>query len=184
MGGRETAPLALLRQDPVQDTEPNQVFEDLTRLASQICGTRSRSWRCAQSPGTLTVNRDVERHYEICQNRFRHRGNLGHRRSHAVYWFVDITGRRYSPPGEYPHFFSGFLGVALAWQLAFLMIGASPARLRALMIPGTIEKFGYVATTVALYALGHIAWVDAQAAVPDRLLGVLFVVAFLKTRDV
>ena len=51
-------------------------------------------------------------------------------------------------------------------------------------LPGTIEKFGYVATTVALYALGRIAWVDAQAAVPDGLLGVLFVVAFLKTRDV
>ena len=123
-------------------------------------------------------------HCEICQNRLRHRGDLGHRRPHAVYWLVDITGRRYSPPGDYPHFFYGFLGVALAWQLAFLMIGASPARFRALMIPGTIEKFGYVATTVALYALGRIAWVDAQAAVPDGLLGVLFVVAFLKTRDV
>ena len=101
-----------------------------------------------------------------------------------LYWLVDITGRRYRPPGDYPHFFYGFLEVALAWQLAFLMIGARPARFRALMIPGTIEKFGYVATTVALYALGRIAWVDAQAAVPDGLLGILFVVAFLKTRDV
>ncbi len=52
------------------------------------------------------------------------------------------------------------------------------------VIPGTLEKFGYVATTVALYALGRIAWVDAQAAVPDGLLGVLFVVAFVKTREV
>ena len=40
------------------------------------------------------------------------------------------------------------------------------------------------APRVALYALGRIAWVDAQAAVPDGLLGILFVVAFLKTRDV
>jgi hypothetical protein len=31
------------------------------------------------------------------------------------YWLVDITGRQYSPPSEYPHFFYGFLGVALAW---------------------------------------------------------------------
>ena len=36
---RETAPLAVLRQHPVQDTEPDQVFDDLTALASQICGT-------------------------------------------------------------------------------------------------------------------------------------------------
>ena len=97
-----------------------------------------------------------------------------------LYWLVDITGRRYGPPGDYPHFFYGFLGVALAWHLAFLMIRASPARFRALMIPCTIEKFGDVATTVTLYALGRIAWVDAQAAIPDGLLGVLFVVAFLK----
>ena len=83
-----------------------------------------------------------------------------------LYWLVDITGRRYGPPCDYPHFFYGFLGVALAWQLAFLMIGVSPARFRALMVPGTSEKFGYVATTVALYAHGRIAWVDAQAAVP------------------
>ena len=39
MGCPETAPLALLRQHPVQDTEPDQVFDDLTLLASQICGT-------------------------------------------------------------------------------------------------------------------------------------------------
>jgi Histidine kinase-like ATPase domain len=39
MGCRKTAPLAALRQHPVQDTEPDQVFEDLTLLASQICGT-------------------------------------------------------------------------------------------------------------------------------------------------
>ena len=39
MGCRETTPLAVLRQPPVQDTEPDQVFDDLTLLASQICGT-------------------------------------------------------------------------------------------------------------------------------------------------
>ena len=27
-----------------------------------------------------------------------------------LYWLVDITGRRYSPPGDYPHFSYGFLG--------------------------------------------------------------------------
>ena len=30
-----------------------------------------------------------------------------------------------------------------------------------------------MATTVALYAPGRIAWVDAQAAIPDGLLGVV-----------
>ena len=32
------------------------------------------------------------------------------------YWLVDVTGRRYDPPTAYPHFFYGFLAVALAMQ--------------------------------------------------------------------
>ena len=46
------------------------------------------------------------------------------------YWLVDVTGRRYDPPTAYPHFFYGFLAVALAWQIAFLVIGSNPARFR------------------------------------------------------
>ena len=97
------------------------------------------------------------------------------------YWLVDITGRRYSAPAEYPHLFYGFFAVALAWQIAFLIIGASPVRFRPFMIPAMIEKFGYVTTLAILYKLGRISPIDAQAAVPDGLLGVLFVVAFIKT---
>jgi len=32
------------------------------------------------------------------------------------YWLVDLTGRHYSVPTEYPHFFYGFFSVAIAWQ--------------------------------------------------------------------
>jgi cytochrome b len=98
------------------------------------------------------------------------------------YWLVDITGRHYSPPAEYPHFFYGFIAVALAWQIAFLVIGSNPARFRAFMIPATLEKLLYVTTLAVLFSQGRIGGADAQAAFPDGLLGVLFVVAFLKTR--
>ena len=33
-----------------------------------------------------------------------------------LYWLVDLTGRQYSPPTDHPHFFYGFLSVAMAWQ--------------------------------------------------------------------
>jgi hypothetical protein len=39
------------------------------------------------------------------------------------YWLVDLAGRRYAPPTASPQFFYGFFAVALAWQLAFLVIG-------------------------------------------------------------
>lgn len=95
------------------------------------------------------------------------------------YWLVDVTGRRYSPPMEYPHFFYGFFDITMAWQIAFLVIGSNPARFRPLMIPSIIEKFSYVATLAILYAHRRISWPDAQAAFPDLVLGVLFVAAFV-----
>ncbi len=98
-----------------------------------------------------------------------------------LYWLVDITGRHYTAPSDSPHFFYGFIGVALAWQIAFLIIGSDPARFRALMIPGIIEKFGFVTTLIVLYSLGRIPMMDAQAAVPDGLIGMLFVAAFVMT---
>lgn len=99
------------------------------------------------------------------------------------YWLVDLTGRRYDPPSIYPHFFYGFFAVALAWQIAFLMIGSNPLRFRALMIPAIIEKFGFVSTLGVLYGQGRIGLVDTQAAVPDGLFGLLFILSFVRTRS-
>ena len=98
-----------------------------------------------------------------------------------LYFLVDVTGRHYAAPVDYPHFFYGFLSVALAWQFAFLVIGSNPARFRPLMIPGMLEKFGHVAGVVVLYGQGRLSAADATAAVPDALLGLLFVVAFVMT---
>jgi hypothetical protein len=68
------------------------------------------------------------------------------------------------------------------WQIAFLVIGSNPTRFRALMILAMLEKGGDVATLAVLYGHGRITSVDAQAAVPDGLLGLLFILAFIKTR--
>ena len=99
------------------------------------------------------------------------------------YWLVDLTGRRYDPPTASPQFFYGFFAVALAWQLAFLVIGWNPVRFRPFMIPAIVEKFGYVGTLAVLYWQQRVAWIDAQAAIPDGLLGLLFILAFVRTRD-
>jgi hypothetical protein len=99
-----------------------------------------------------------------------------------LYWLVDVTGRPYAPPANHPQFFYGFLSVAMAWQIAFFVIGANPARFRPLMIPSVVEKLGHVATVAVLYNQGRLSDMDATAASPDLLLGALFIVAFVKTR--
>jgi hypothetical protein len=98
------------------------------------------------------------------------------------YWLVDVTGRRYAPPTEYPHFFYGFFAITMAWQFAFLVIGSNPIRFRPLMVPSMFEKFSYVVTLVVLYNQARISAADFQAAIPDLLLGSLFLAAFVKTR--
>jgi hypothetical protein len=40
----------------------------------------------------------------------------------AASFLFDVTGRTYPPPSSYPHFFYGFLSVALAWQFAFFRL--------------------------------------------------------------
>ena len=52
-----------------------------------------------------------------------------------LFFLVDVTGRQYVPPTDYPHFFYGFLSITFAWQLAFLAIGSNPIRFRLLMLP-------------------------------------------------
>jgi len=85
---------------------------------------------------------------------------------------------------DYPQFFYGFLSVAMAWQIAFLLIGSSPARFRPLMIPSIVEKLGHVAGVAVLYDQGRLSVADATAAGPDFLLAVLFIMAFAMTRYV
>src|SRR3954447_18125394 len=93
-----------------------------------------------------------------------------------LYWLIDITGRQYPAPSDYPQFFFGFIAVALVWQIAFLMIGFDPARFRMLMIPAMMEKFSYVGTLIVLYANGRISAIDVQPAIPDGVIGLLFIV--------
>jgi hypothetical protein len=99
-----------------------------------------------------------------------------------LFWLVDVTGRRYPPPADYPQFFYGFLFVAMAWQIAFLVIGANPIRFRPFMIPAIIEKLGYVSTLAILYSQSRISSIDTQPILPDLLLGILFIASFVKTR--
>ena len=98
-----------------------------------------------------------------------------------LYFLLDVTGRQYASPTAYPQFFYGFLAVAMAWQIAFLVIGSNPARFRLLMVPAIIEKLGYVVTVAVLHGQARLSSADAAAAVPDAILGILFTAAFVTT---
>ncbi len=98
-----------------------------------------------------------------------------------LYFMFDLIGRKDPPPITHPGFFYGFVGLALAWQIAFLFIARDPVRYRPLMIPSIIEKFAYGVAVVTLVLQARMHNSDLVFAGTDLLLGVLFVVAYSKT---
>jgi len=98
-----------------------------------------------------------------------------------LYFMFDVIGMKDPPAITHAGFFYGFLGLGLAWQIAFLFISRDPVRFRPLMIPSMVEKFGYGVTVVVLVLQAKMHESDLVFAATDLLLGVLFVVAYLRT---
>jgi hypothetical protein len=98
-----------------------------------------------------------------------------------LYFIFDLIGQKDPPPITHPAFFYGFVGVALAWQVAFYLISTDPSRYRALMIPSFLEKFSYGIAVVTLVLQQRMRATDLVFGCIDLLLGVLFVIAYCKT---
>jgi hypothetical protein len=98
-----------------------------------------------------------------------------------LYFMFDLIGRNDPPPITHPGFFYGFVGIALAWQVAFIFIATAPARYRSLMIPSVLDKVAYGGSVVTLVLQGRMRKPDMVFAGTDLLLGLLFVVAYFKT---
>ena len=51
-----------------------------------------------------------------------------------------------------PVYYYGFIGVACAWQVAFLLIVQDPLRFRWFILPAILEKLGFGVAALLLYA--------------------------------
>src|SRR5882724_7760304 len=57
-----------------------------------------------------------------------------------------------NPPAiTHPEYFYGFIGVALAWQILFLVIARDPVRYRLAMFPAILEKLTFAGAAAVLY---------------------------------
>jgi hypothetical protein len=98
-----------------------------------------------------------------------------------LYFMFDMIGRNDPPSITHPGFFYGFVGAALAWQIVFFFIAREPSRHRPLMIPSVFEKFSYAAAVFVLIRQGRMHSSDMVFGVVDLLLGILFVIAYVRT---
>ena len=97
------------------------------------------------------------------------------------FFLEEKTGRDFPPPVNHPEYYYGFLCVAAAWQVLFLILSRDPARYRAMMIPSILEKVIFGVAAVVLFLQGRVTPVLLVFAAIDLLLGALFFAAYLKT---
>lgn len=95
-----------------------------------------------------------------------------------------LTEGRFSsqfPPAiTHPEFYYGFYGVALAWQVAFLVIATDPVRFRGIILAAVLEKLTYAGAASVLFFVGRLNPRLAAFGMIDLLLGILFVACYVR----
>ena len=97
------------------------------------------------------------------------------------YFLEDKTGRDFPPPITHPEFYYGFIGLALTWQLLFLLLSTDPVRYRLMMIPAMFEKVVFVIPVLILYYQHRVSQIILGLSLVDLILGALFILAYIKT---
>jgi hypothetical protein len=98
-----------------------------------------------------------------------------------MYFLKDYVGQENPPAITHSEFFYGFVGVALAWQFAFLVISRDPAKYRLLMLPSLLEKAAWGIPVVILFLQSRVSASILAAGIGDLIWGAVFFVSYLKT---
>jgi hypothetical protein len=98
-----------------------------------------------------------------------------------LYFMFNLIGEKDPPAITHPGFFYGFVGIALVWQLAFIIIACDPVRFRPLMIPAILEKLVYSVPVIILVLQERTRPNDLLFSAIDLALGALFLVAYRRT---
>ncbi len=101
-----------------------------------------------------------------------------------LYFLEGMIGRTQPPPITHPGFYYGFVGVALAWQIAFLIISRDPLRYLPLMPALFLEKLLYPVAVFTLYVQGRDPLQNLGTAIVDLVWFVLFVIVWMKLRKI
>src|SRR5579863_6143144 len=98
-----------------------------------------------------------------------------------MFFLEGFYGRQMPPEINHPELYYGFVGVTLAWQIAYLMIGLDPLRYRPFMLLGALAKGSFVGAVAVLVAQGRTPAGPALLVAPDFIFAALFVYAFIVT---
>jgi hypothetical protein len=99
-------------------------------------------------------------------------------------YFMEGVIARMTGPITHPEYFYGFVGVVVAFQLVFLVVSRDPIRYRPIMPACVVEKLTFGLAAWALYAAQRVRADILLFAAIDLVLAVLFMMAWMKTRNV
>lgn len=114
---------------------------------------------------------------------FRIAGSIGLLQVVPLYFYEAQLARDMPPALTHPEYYYGFIGVTLAWQVAFLVIASDPLRYRPLMLVAIVEKASFVLAALWLLGQGRLPGLILASALLDLVYGVCFVAAYVVTRS-
>ena len=98
----------------------------------------------------------------------------------APLFFLEGALNATQPPAiTHPEYYYGFACVTLVWQILFLVLARDPLRYRPIMLMAVLEKVSGIA--FILLVLLHRAPPSALIGIVDVLLGILFLIAYMRT---
>ena len=100
-----------------------------------------------------------------------------------MYFLREKLGQLFPPASNHPEQYYGFIGVALAWQFAFLLVASDVRRFRPLMLPAMAEKFLSAGAAIWLYFSQQIEPAIVGPFLIDLFLGILFVISYFLSAE-
>lgn len=99
-----------------------------------------------------------------------------------MYLLENKIGRDSPPPITHPEYFYGFAGVALAWQVLFLVLATDPVRYRPMILPSILEKISWGVALIVLFYQRRLALSAFAIGSVDWVFAFLFLAAYFTTR--
>jgi hypothetical protein len=100
-----------------------------------------------------------------------------------MYFLESRISEQQPPPITHPEYYYGFVGVALSWQIVYLMIGRHPIKYRAIMLVAIFAKTIYGLAVCMLFAARRVPFVVLAVSSLDLVWAALFAIAYGKTPD-
>jgi len=101
----------------------------------------------------------------------------------AAWGFLALVPGLFGEAGPRPEYYYGFIGIALVFQLIFILIAIDPVRYRALIPLSILEKLSFFLPVTILYTQGRLAMGPVFfGGIVDGLLMLLFALAWFLSR--